>query len=218
VDIFGEEEQATLKPLPPSRWDEVSWAKHKVQETWRIQYDRAFYSVPFQYIGNTVIVYATSTQVEIYLGEKEIARHARARYTWQYVRNPLHAPPEPERYMKETRERLVEKALHIGEPVSQVAQAIFTRKGVDGMRPVRALLALSGQYGGNRLSAACQRALLYDTPEYTSVKNILVRKLDGMQVGEAVDSSGNRCFTFARSPGYFLPENHPEEEVEAWTN
>jgi transposase len=218
VDIFTEEEQSALKPLPASRWDQVDWAVHTVQETWRIQFDRAFYSVPYQYIGKKVLVYANSNTVEIYLGENEITRHRRAEQDWMYVRNPMHAPPEPELYLHETKARVIEQAEKIGNAVGAVVREILGTKGVDGMRPARALLALAKKYGHNRLRKACKRALFYDTPEYQTVKRILVQGLDREDIEEPLDMRQNYCFTFARSPEFFLPESHIPQEVQPWTN
>ena len=218
MDIFTEEEQAALQPLPDSRWDQIDWAVHTVQETWRIQFDRSFYSVPYQYIGKKVLVYANSSTVEIYLGEQEITRHRRAERDWMYVRNPLHAPPEPELYLQETKERLIEQAEKIGNTVGAVARNIFSTKGVDGMRPARALLSLAKKYGHNRLRKACKRALFYDTPEYQTVKRILVQNLDREELDAPIDMRQNYCFTFARSPEFFLPETHAGQEVQPWTN
>jgi transposase len=218
VDMFTEEEQATLKPLPASRWDQVDWAVHTVQETWRIQFDRSFYSVPYHYIGKKVLVYANSSTVEIYLGEQEITRHRRAERDWMYVRNPLHAPPEPELYLYETKERVIEQAEKIGSSVATVVREILGTKGVDGMRPARALLSLAKKYGHNRLRKACKRAMYYDTPEYQTVKRILVQNLDREELEDPIDMQQNYCFTFARSPEFFLPESYLQQEVQSWTN
>jgi len=213
VDMFAEEERAALKPLPACRWDRVRWGTAKVQETWRIQFDSAFYSVPFRYIGKTVTVMATSSEVVIYDDVEEIARHTRAPRPWAYVRNTHHAPPHPEEYMQQTRERLLELASRLGPELVEVARAIFSRKPVDGMRPVRALLSLRKRYPLTRVREACKRAIQYDCPEYLMVKRILITNIDlGNPALVGLFPEDDVPYRFAREQGYFVPEAAP------WTN
>jgi transposase len=210
VDLFGEEEKPALLPLPPTRWKEITWQTAKVQESWRIQVDRAFYSVPYRLIGTQVVVYLTSDSVEIYEETTLVAVHQRAERQWQCLRNPAHDPPNIEEVISHTRQGLLFRAATIGNEVAEVTRAIISRKNVDGLRPARALLALKSRYGEARLIAACRRALLYDSPEYAVVKKILSKGLDKLEEETVVNSEGNYCFTFARSPEYFEPQRRVE--------
>lgn len=179
LDMFHDEESSALKPLPAHRWDMVSWASAKVQESWRIRYDRSFYSVPYQYIGKEVTVLADSLNVVIYFGEKEIARHMRALQNWTYRREPHHAPEYLEEFLKTTKEGLYSWASNLGPNVLSMCRHLLSQKGVDGLQPTRALLHLSKDYGPTRLDAACCRAMEFDeNPKYGTVKRILKRELD----------------------------------------
>jgi hypothetical protein len=183
----------------------VTWAQAKVHENWRIQFDKAFYSLPYRYVGKTVQVMANSNAVHIFFEHQQITTHRRARRAWEYVRKTEHAPPQPEEYMSATRQSLLRWAHSIGPSVGLVARAIFNTKGVDGLRPVRALLSFEKRYGRARLKAACKRALLYDTPTYQSVKSILTKNLDSLDPDIPVGSTGQKQFRFARESGYFDP-------------
>jgi hypothetical protein len=206
-EIFESEERTALNPLPQTRWDPLSWAQPLVGADFLVQFERAFYSVPYGYIGQRVIVLGSRHTVRIFRDYREIARHHRAARAWEIVRNPLHAPPQLEQYMNTTSEGLLQWSFRIGEPVGKVAQSIFSDKAVDGMRPVRALLHLAGKYSPQRLIRACERALLYQTPTYRSVKEILAKNLDG---GGGVDSHhAQKSFRFQRrgtdfDPAYFI--------------
>jgi transposase len=212
-DIFESEEKQALHQLPPSRWDPVSWAQAKVHENWRIQFENAFYSVPYRYIGKTLLVMANSKAVHIFFEHKQIAIHRRATRAWEYVRKTEHAPPKPEEYMSATRQSLLWWAHKIGPSVGLVAKAIFNTKGVDGLRPVRALLSFEKRYTASRLDAACKRALLYDTPTYQSVKAILIKNLDTLDPDIPVESTGQQQFHFARQSGYFDPDISQYKEL-----
>jgi transposase len=211
-EIFESEERAALAPLPSVRWDPLTVATAKVQETWRIQFDKAFYSVPYRFVGRRVVVMANSTRVRIYFDHEQIASHARASSPWQYVRLSEHAPPQPEEAMKTTREGLLTQAAALGSEVHTVAEAIFSRAGVDGTRPVRALIALARTVGTTRLQRACCRALAYERPEYRCVKDILRKSLDEIPDSEepVLESNGQHAFRFARCPGYYTTPSKEE--------
>lgn len=205
--VFEAEEKTALRALPALRWDPLTVATAKVQEGWRIQFDCAYYSVPYRYIGERVSVLANHKRVRIFYQDKQIAEHPRASHRWQILRLPLHAPPAAEQMLETTREGLLRWAASISEPVYRVAEAIFSRAGVDGLRPVRGLLALATSYTAGRLTAACTRALAYERPEYRCVKNILAQNLDkeGEEASVIRESTGQYSYRFARRPGYFEP-------------
>lgn len=110
-----------------------------------------------------------------------------------------------ERFLAESRAGLLAWAQRLGEPVGRVAQHILEQKAVDGLRPTRALLRLASTYSAARLVRACDRALRFATPSYTSVKSILVNNLDGQPLEVAADERGQRVFRFSRRGTDFDP-------------
>jgi transposase len=207
-EIFESEEAKKLMQLPASRWDPVSWAQPKVGPDWRIQFEKGFYSVPYRYIGTQLLVYGNSCAVRIYSGLEEIALHKRVDHPWQARVKDEHAPPHLQEYLSTSRNGLVKWAFRLAEPVGQLAEAILANKSVDGLRPVRALIRLTDAYGTERLAAACRRALLYDTPYYHSVKEILKKQLDRLPLSQPADPNGQLQFRFQRDYGYFDPSAH----------
>lgn len=213
-DLFEQEEFAKLQPLPPERWDPVLWRTCKVARDFRIQFDRAFYSVPYRFIGKIVQVARTSSKVRIFLDFVIIAEHDRAASPWQYLRKTEHAPPHQEEYMTLTRTGIMSQAENIGRATAQVMQAIFEVKTVDGLEPARAALRLARKYSAERLEAACARALSFETPTYRSVKNILEQSLDQ---SSTTDEAVQLHFRFTREHGFFDPSNHENRTGENQT-
>lgn len=205
-EIFQTEEAEALKPLPATRWDPLSWGEPTVGPDWRVQFEKGFYSVPYQYIGAKVLVYGNSSGVRIYTGTLEIALHGRVQRPWGSSIKAEHAPPHKLDWLSADRNGLLKRAYQLSQPVGELAKAIFADKAVDGMRPVRALLRLADRYSVERLTAGCSRALLYDTPQYRSVKEILVRGLDRLPLSQP--ASGQLSFRFQREQGYFDPAQH----------
>ena len=208
-EIFECEERAALRPLPEGRWDPTCWALAKVAADFRVQFQKGFYTVPYRFIGEQVTVCGTSSTIRIFFDLKEIALHQRVQRPWQTSSNPLHAPVYIERFLAESRAGLLAWAQRLGEPVGKVAQHILEQKAVDGLRPTRALLRLASSYSAQRLSRACDRALRFSIPSYTSVKNILINNLDGQPAEAALDERGQEVFRFSRRGTDFDPHGDP---------
>ncbi len=204
-DLFLTEEKEVLKGLPQSRWSIVSLAQAKVQQTWRIQYDNAFYSVPYQYIGETVTVLADLNILIIYLHEKEIARHIRAVHNWEIKRSDHHAPPGVDQVCRQNEETLLSWSAKIGDDVLEMSRAIFNRQGIDGIQSVRSLCHLAKEYGRDRLNLACKRALEFKATRYKDVKKILLGHLES-EGSLPPRKTSPPDYRFQRELGYFDDE------------
>jgi transposase len=208
LEMFHGFEKTSLRPLPDSRWDPVIYRDCKVGYDWRVQFDKSFYSVPYAWIGREVLVMADSATVCIFIDGNEIARHPRAKALWQYMRKSQHAPPHAEQYMTTTRAGLLAQAKTIGDAVGDAASKILSDMVVDGIRPVRGLLHLEKQFTAARLEKACQRALLMDTVSYTSVKSILLNRLEETDAEPVcVLPAEQGEFSFSRLPQEYQTEN-----------
>jgi len=212
-----EEERSTLRELPLETWESPVWKKCKVGRDYRIQFENAYYSVPYRYTGETVYACGTFEKVRIFRDFVEIASHSRAIRKYQNVSNPDHSPPNAEAYLNMTSPGLLKQASLIGNVVREVAEHIFEDRAVDGIRPVRALIRLEKKFGKDRLINACARALKYETATYRSVKSILEKRLDLMdQDRDRQEPFLNDQFRFARKGDYFdiTANNKQGEEYE----
>lgn len=198
------EESKTLSKLNPVDWDVINWKSCVVRPEWLIQYDNARYSVPYKYIGQEVMVCADSKSIKVFYEHDLIASHARSKIKWGYERNPLHAPPYKEEYLAETSESLLSWAGSIGKYTMEVVESILSHRQIDGFRSARGVLFFSKKYTKQRLEAACRRAMFFDSPNYTTVKSILVKELDIKDPVKYDTSSKNYLpFKYARDNNYF---------------
>jgi len=197
VDELFAEEKPRLKPLPLCRWGITRWRRLKVHETFRVQYRKAYYTVPYRYIGKEVDLMDTGNRITIFFEGKEIAMHDKATREWSTMESPAHMPPEALAYLDATKERVAALAKSVGPSVLRVTELILARRAVDGLRPARALLALRKTYGEEALDQACSLALLYDCCEYRAIKGFLAKK------DEASFPPRQERFAFAREPGFF---------------
>jgi transposase len=197
--IFAEDEKATLKPLPESRWDIAEWHQCEVRKEWRVMWDNAYYSVPYYLIGQTVQIMSTTSLVRIFFEHNQVASHQRASQKWEYRRNPEHAPPFKEMVLSCTREGLLIQSEEIGPCTHALVQKILSDPVVDKLKPIRKLLSLALSYEKERIEAACKRALHYNTLRYQSVKDILENGLDQEPVKEK-PSKIHPLYKYARNP------------------
>ena len=202
LELFKSEEENALQPLPKVRWEPTSWSQCIVRREWRIMVESAYYSVPYQLIGETVEVCMTYSLVRIFHKHKEVALHEKATKKWEYKRKSEHSPPFKEAVLQCSRDGLLALAGDIGTFTYQVAYNILSHPSVDKLKPVRHMLKLAEKYSKERLEKACQRASNYKMYSYASVKNILENNLESQpfetpDTGKIIPLPRSR---FARDP------------------
>jgi len=194
-ELFAQE-RSLLHPLPARRWDPLTCAIAKVGVDWRIQFDKAFYSVPYRFIGQQVLVSATRTTVRIFHDSIEIAVHSRATRAWQYTVVQDHGPPQAAEYLATCSKGLIIAAYEAGHHIGLMADAILSDRAVDGIRPLRALVALKNRYAPEAIDAVCAKLLFYGIASYTSVKNELKHNAE-------LAAKELPHFRFARDASYY---------------
>lgn len=97
IAMLLEHETAHLRPLPESRFDCCTRHPAKVNSYALVPHGRTRYSVPVEHVHKQVTLKAFVDRIEIVLGDKVIARHARHYGTPDDVFDPLHYLPLLER-------------------------------------------------------------------------------------------------------------------------
>jgi hypothetical protein len=88
--VFEHEEKRLLKPFPGTPFDTDDVEGHGVTKTFRVNFDRNKYSVPWRLVSQQVIVRGNDHSVAIFLGPKQIALHQRCWDVGQDVFHPSH--------------------------------------------------------------------------------------------------------------------------------
>ena len=191
-------EQATLRALPGSAYDLAIWKQAKVHRDCHIVFDNAYYSVPFRLVGQSLWVRGGTHTVQLYASDYQlIATHDRALQPGQRVTRSAHLPTEKVAGLLLTRENCLEQAVALGTATRDVVARYLEHRPEDRLRTAGRVLALSKRFGGARLEAACQRALRYDDPSYTTIRRILEQGLEQEALPETSAAPAGR--TFARA-------------------
>jgi len=176
---FQEVEQARLQPLPETPYDMAVWKKATVGRDCYVEFDRAYYSVPYRLLTQKVWVCGSIQQVRIYTTKYQLrATHERAQRPGERLTHLGHLPPEKVPGLTLNREDCLTTAMQIGAATSQVTQTLLDDPVIDRLPTVGRLLRLRKKFGDQRLEAACQRALHFDDPAYKTIKRILTQGLE----------------------------------------
>lgn len=207
---FLAEEKDFLLSLPESPYELAQWGKAKVQPNCHIAYQRKFYSVPFEYLGEEVDVRATQQTVEISYHHQRIASHKRLWGKASYATMEEHMPPDKLFFVDWDRDRFLRWGDTIGTATRQVLEAILNRAVVEqqAYRSCFGVLSLREKFGDQRLEGACSIMVSQtSSPSYQQIKNILEKNMDIPEAPEEVvkKQSGRG---FQRGAEYFGDSDH----------
>ena len=183
-------DKPALRPLPTFKFELADIKRKLVGDSYHLDYDGFYYSVPYTLHKKYVILRATSTTIEIMKDQERVASHNR-RYRaseGRYVTNLDHMPPNHRvvhQYRQFDGKRYRSWAGSIGLNTYFIIDTILKSGKVEeqGYRSCMGLLQLTKEYGNGNLEAACERARSLGALTYTTVKNIL--KNGALELGAA---------------------------------
>ena len=88
--VFKHEEKRLLLPVPDTPFNTDDVEGQGVTKTFRVNFDRNRYSVPWRLVSQQVIVRADDDTVRVFLGTKQIARHVRSWRIGEDIEEPSH--------------------------------------------------------------------------------------------------------------------------------
>lgn len=212
--VFEQEEQHALLALAPERFDVPVFADCMVHRDHHIQFQKAIYSLPTQYIGKRVFVRGDRALVRIYYQQQLIRTHPKKK---PGERSTIYEdyPKEKSAYAMRDVNYYIRTAAGHGEQ-----QGAFMAELLAGdvpwayLRQAQSLLRLNDKYGSARVEAACARAVRFGL--------LNVKRVEGMirQAMERESAPVPRTTAtvtplplprFQRDPEYFR-QPHPQGE------
>ncbi len=178
--LFETLDRPALKPLPAERYQCGEWKTVRVNIDYHVEFDRHWYSVPYQLTQQQVEIRATAATVEIFHKGTRAASHARSHAAYRHTTTHEHRPKAHQRHLEWTPSRVVEWSSKIGPATAQVVDRILTsnRHPEQGFRSCLGIIRLGDKYPHTRVEAASRRALALNVCSYQSLKSILENNLD----------------------------------------
>lgn len=175
ASVFAAHEAATLKPLPPTRFQTPAWTIAKVGPDYHVDVEGHFYSVPYRFRGQRVRVRYTDTSVEVFLKDERIATHARShargRNTWVLE----HLPRAHREYVDWAPSDFQHWAAAIGPSTEQLIEGVLKSRPHPalGFRSAFGILGLAKKHTPALVEAACKRCLSFHGYSYSAVDRVL---------------------------------------------
>lgn len=168
------EEQAALLPLPPDLFPCFKEGRRTVHRDSYVEVDKAYYSVPPEYIGQDVWVRWDSREVRIFNPR------------WEQIK--LHRHLEPGQFdqvlglggghgrLQQQLDYWLGRANELGQPCGQWCHQVVEQKGPLGLRSVMGLIGLTRDHSFKRLNEACASAASRGAWRLRDVKALLEQR------------------------------------------
>lgn len=177
--LFAEEQKALL-PLPPDLFPCYQEGQRTVHRDSYVEVDKAYYTVPPEYIGQQVWVRWDSREVRIFnLRWEQIKLHAHllpGQFDKVLGQGGGHGPLERQVTYWQHR------AQEMGEPCGQWAQGVLNLKGPLGIRSIMGLIGLADHHSFKALNDACASALSRGAWRLRDVRTLLDQRQREVQM------------------------------------
>lgn len=195
LSVFVQTERHMLKKLPDVAPELATWAKVKVHGNCHVQFEKAYYSVPFRLVRRQLWLKATETSVKLFYHLQMVAIHPRLRRAGARSTVDEHLPPEALAYKMQDPQWCLKQADDVGPCCKALIEALFSHRVLDNLRAAQGVIRLGKKYGSLRLEAACKRALAFDNPKYKAIKIILEKGLDQLPSEQTAFDSLAEAYT-----------------------
>lgn len=177
AELFIAFEKAALLPLTTERFEIPVYKRLKVGRDIHIQFDKAYYSVPYGLRSEYVLGRKTESQVAIFHDNELVAVHFPI-FAGKRRTNKNHYPPDTGKYMEWDTEYCIREAGKVGVNTTRIVHSLLNEEVIRNLRSAQNIIRLQKKYGAERLEAACTRAVYFGNYDYHSIKTILEKELD----------------------------------------
>jgi len=202
--LFDELDRPALKKLPVEPYLYAEWKECRVGLDYHVEVERHYYSVPHALLREPVWARITARTIEVFHRGQRVAAHMRSSSNRRHTTVREHMPSSHRRYADWTPERIRRQAGEIGRNTATLVEIIMRERShpEQGFRASIGIIRLAKSHGGDRLEAACGRALEIGARSFTSVNSILKNNLEAKRPAPAADEP-SIAHPNIRGPRYF---------------
>ena len=199
LEVFSQQEQSCLKPLPQTPFELMVWKEVTVHQDCHVAFDRRLYSAPWKLVGQQVWVRATAATVMVYADDERVATHSRKDPGYRSTQDE-HLPEYRRDLRHRSRSYWEQRADLMGDTVGLFIREVFDSDAVlSQLRKVQSMVLLLETVPQQRAEAACLRAHFFGNLSYQGLKNILRKDLDQHPLPLVLASTPLENPRFARS-------------------
>ncbi|MFH1921464.1 MAG: IS21 family transposase [Planctomycetota bacterium] len=171
--LFEEAEKPALLPLPTTRFPFFHEGQRSVHRDAHVEVDKAYYSVPPEYLGHRVWVRWDSRLVRIFNHRLEqIALHVKYE-KGRFCTDPRHIASEKISGVERGAGFLLRRIWRIGSEAARWAQAMLDERGIEGVRVLQGLLTMTSKYTSRQINEGCELALSHGTWRLKALRSLI---------------------------------------------
>lgn len=185
--LFTEVERAALSPLPLERFPCFHEARRTVHRDGHIEVERAYYSVPPEYLARRVWVRWDGRLVRVFNDRLEqLAIHAR-QPPGRFSTQAPHIVAEKISNVERGAAYLLDQVRRLGPHSTRWAEGVIQTRGVEGVRVLQGLRSLAQRYACNQIERACEIAHSYGAYRLRTVRTLIDRDAPQQQLAFLAD-------------------------------
>jgi transposase len=185
--VFVEVERPALAPLPLERFPFFHEAQRVVSRDAHVEVDKAFYSVPPQYLGRTVWVRWDAGMVRVFDQRlQQVAVHAKSE-PGRFRTNLEHIAPEKISGVERGAEYLLRKVGLIGSQAERWATSMLQHRGIEGVRVLQGLISLGERHPWAEVDGACEIAQTHGAYRLRILRTLLKRNAPKQEQFEFIE-------------------------------
>jgi transposase len=171
--FFAEAERPALLPLPGERFPCFQEGQRTVHRDGHVEVDKSYYSVPPEFLGRRVWVRWDLRLVRVFNSRMEqIAVHVRAE-PGRFSTDRQHIASEKISGAERGAAWLLTRIRLLGVQAARWGEAVIENRGVEGVRVLVGLLALTSRHSGSEIDRACGIALSYEAYRLRAVRALI---------------------------------------------
>ena len=168
-------EKPRLLLLPASLFPVFSEAPRKIHRDGYAEVDKAYYSVPPEYVRRKVWARWDAKMVRLFNERMEpIAVHVRQE-PGKFKTDPAHIHDHKRTLIERGAEWILDRCRLLGPGAGTWAEGLYQQRGPESLRVLQGLLALAEKHPAPQLDQACQLALTHDAWHLRDLRELLAR-------------------------------------------
>jgi transposase len=186
--LFLEVERPALLPLPAGRFPSFHEGRRTVHRDGHIEVDKAYYSVPPEYLARVVWVRWDARMVRVFNDKMELLASYPKREPGHFSTDPAHVVSEKISGVERGAGWLLSRVRLIGPQSVRWAEATISARGVEGVRVIQGLLSLTRRHDAAAIERACATAHGYGAFRLRTVRALIDRQAASQEQFTFVDN------------------------------
>jgi transposase len=172
---FAEVERPALLPLPPESFPSFREAHRTVHRDGHVEVERAYYSVPPEYLARRVWVRWDTRLVRIFNDRMEQLEVHPRQEPGRFSTRPAHIASEKVSGIERGAAWQLARARRLGPHSARWAEGVVAARGVEAVRVLMGLLSLAGRHPVAAIERACGIASDYGSYRLRTVRALIDR-------------------------------------------